>query len=164
MTEQAHDSFDINDIGTFSKAMGIEFTSESRGRVEGHMPIADWMRQPAGFLHGGATITLLESLASRASDLIADHDKEYSFGVDVHVRHRKPGESGMLHGYAELDHEEAGRHGTKQFWNVAALDDAGDVVSSGVIMTKIVPKERLAEKQRERDAQRAERAQEPEGE
>ena len=27
----------------------------------------------------------------------------------------------------------------KQYWNVAAYDDAGDVVSDGVVMTKIVP-------------------------
>lgn len=162
MTEREDKPFDINDIGTFSKTMDIEFTSESRGRVEGRMPIDEWKRQPAGFLHGGATITLLESLASRASDLMADHDKEYSFGVDVHVRHRKPGEHGMLYGYAELDHQEEGRHGTKQFWNVAATDEAGDVVSNGTIMTKIVPKERLAEKQRERERQRAAQAAKPE--
>lgn len=150
MTASADRPFDINDIGSFSYTMGIEFTLESCERVEGRMPISDWKLQPAGFLHGGASITLLESLASRASDLMTNHDTHYSFGVDVHVRHRKPGESGMLYGYAEL----ARLEGSKQFWNVAATDEEGDIVSNGVIMTKIVPKERLAEKQRERDQRR----------
>lgn len=151
MTRPENRPFDADDIGTFAKAMGIAFTFEGEGCVEGCMPIDDWKLQPAGFLHGGATITLLESLASRASDLMTDHDTQYSFGVDVHVRHRKPGERGLLYGRADLDRIE----GNKQFWNVVAKDEAGDVVSSGVIMTKIVPKERLAEKQRERELQRA---------
>lgn len=151
MTRPADRPFDAGDIGTFAKAMGIAFTFEGEGRVEGCMPIDDWKLQPAGFLHGGATITLLESLASRASDLMTDHDTQYSFGVDVHVRHRKPGERGMPYGCADLDRME----GSKQYWNVVAKDELGDIVSSGVIMTKIVPKERLEEKQRERERQRA---------
>lgn len=146
-----HDKpFDVDNIGGFTRAMGIEFTYEGPDRVEAQMPIDANKLQPSGFLHGGATITLLETVASRASDLITDHDKEYSFGVDVHVRHKKPGESGMLHGTAQLDHVE----GSKQFWHVTATDDAGDTVSEGTVMTKIVPKERLAQKQAERDAKR----------
>ena len=42
---------------------------------------------------------------------------------------------------ADLDREEVSERtgAVKQYWNVAAYDDAGDVVSDGVIMTKIVP-------------------------
>jgi 1,4-dihydroxy-2-naphthoyl-CoA hydrolase len=154
MTQAAdHDKpFDVNNIGGFSRALGIEFTYEGPDRVEARMPIDANKLQPSGFLHGGATISLLETVASRASDLMTDHDKEYSFGVDVHVRHRKPGESGYLHGMAQLDHEE----GSKQFWHVVATDDVGDTVSEGTVMTKIVPKERLAQKQAERDRKRRE--------
>lgn len=154
MTQAAdHDKpFDVNNIGGFSRALGIEFTYEGPDRVEARMPIDAHKLQPSGFLHGGATISLLETVASRASDLMTDHDKEYSFGVDVHVRHRKPGERGYLHGTAQLDHEE----GSKQFWHVVATDDVGDTVSEGTVMTKIVPKERLAQKQAERDRKRRE--------
>lgn len=146
--------FDVANIGGFSRALGIEFTYEGPDRVEAEMPIDANKLQPAGFLHGGATISLLETVASRACDLITDHDKDYSFGVDVHVRHKKPGESGMLHGMAQLDHVER----NKQFWHVVATDDIGDTVSEGTVMTMIVPKGRLAEKQRERDAKREQTA------
>lgn len=146
-----HDKpFDLGNIGGFTRALGIEFTYEGPDRVEAQMPIDANKLQPAGFLHGGATISLLETVASRACDLITDHDKDYSFGVDVHVRHRKPGERGMLHGSAQLDHEE----GNKQFWRVVATDDMGDTVSEGTVMTMIVPKGRLAEKQAKRDRER----------
>ena len=67
------------------------------------------------------------------------------------VRHRKSGKEGMLRGVAELDRVETSGHtgSVKQFWNVAAYDDVGDVVSDGVIVTKVVSLERLAQKERE---------------
>ena len=51
------------------------------------------------------------------------------------------GFGGLLRGVADLDREEVSERtgAVKQYWNVAAYDDAGDVVSDGVIMTKIVP-------------------------
>ena len=53
---------------------------------------------------------------------------------------------------ADLDREEVSERtgAVKQYWNVTAYDDAGDVVSDGVIMTKIVSLDRLAQKERER--------------
>ena len=53
---------------------------------------------------------------------------------------------------ADLDREEVSERtgAVKQYWNVAAYDDAGDVVSDGVIMTKIVSLARLAQKEQER--------------
>jgi len=134
----------------FVEFLDIEITSREPGRAEGIMPIKDEYRQPFGFLHGGATITLLETVASFASEDYADFEKERPFGVDVHVRHRKSGKQGMLRGVAELDHVE----GNKQFWSVVAYDDEGDVVSDGTVITKVVTLERLAQKEREREATR----------
>lgn len=126
----------------------IETVSASEGRVEATMPITPDVFQPFGFLHGGATISLLETVASVGAEMLADLDRERPFGIDVQVRHRKSGKAGMLRGIAELDRTE----GSKRFWNVTALDDEGDVVSDGVIVTKTVTLERLAQKERERAA------------
>lgn len=144
------------DIGNFCRVLGVEFTKYTPERVEGTMPMGSEKWQPWGFVHGGATIAFLESLASRASEYHFDPATEAAFGVDVHIRHRKPGKDGIMHGYAELDHEEMSSNGIgrKQFWNVAAMDEAGDIISSGVIMTKVVPKSRLAQKEAERAAAR----------
>ena len=59
----------------------------------------------------------------------------------MRVRHRKGGKKGLLRGVVDLDREEVSERtgAVKQYWNVAAYDEAGDVVSDGVIMTKIVP-------------------------
>ena len=117
----------------------IETVSADKRHVEATMPIVPEVFQPHGYLHGGATIALLETVASIGTEQNTDFDKERPFGIDVQVRHRKSGE------------EVSERTGAvKQYWNVAAYDDAGDVVSDGVIMTKIVSLARLAQKEQER--------------
>lgn len=134
----------------------IETVSADKSRVECVMPITPDLFQPHGYLHGGATIALLETVASIGTEQNTDFDKERPFGIDVHVRHRKSGKAGTLRGVAELEREEASERtgAVKQYWNVVAYDDAGDVVSDGVIMTKIVSLAYLDQKERERAATR----------
>ena len=123
------------------------------------MPITDAVRQPFGFVHGGATLALLETVGSRAAELRANLEVERPFGIHMDVRHFKAGVEGTVRGVAEIDRVE----GNKQFWRVTAYDDAGDVMSSGTFMTKIVSLERLAEKEREWAAARAVACAEGEG-
>lgn len=119
-------------------------------RVEIAMPITPDLFQPHGLLHGGVTIALLETCASYGAEERTDFDRELPFGLETTIRHRKPGRSGLLHGVAEIDHEEPSYGGRKQFWHVVATDDEGDVVSEGTFVTKIVTLEHLAEKERAR--------------
>lgn len=140
----------------YVNSLGIKYTSEDPNRVEGTMPLGPEKWQPWGFVHGGATLSFLESLASRASEFRRDPATEAAFGVDVHVRHKKPAKYGMMHGFAELEREEPSSNGIgrKQYWHVVAFDELDDVISEGTIMTKVVPLERLAQKEKERAAAR----------
>ena len=126
---------------SFNELLGITFPEASDTLVRGELPITDAIRQPFGFVHGGATITLLEAVASLGTGLHTDLSRELSFGVNVNVTHRKSGVDGTLHGEATLDREEKSSKGyRKLFWNVCARDDAGDVVSEGRVLCLIVPK------------------------
>lgn len=136
------------DGGSYGVEMGFKLVTETPDRVEIVMPISDKVQQPFGFVHGGATIALLETAASRAAELRADLEKERPFGIEAHIRHWKSGRKGSVRGVAEIDHVE----GDKQIWNVTAYDDEGDVMSNGTFVTKIVSLERLAEKERKRAA------------
>ena len=119
----------------------IRFTREEPGRVEAEMPITDAIRQPYGLVHGGATLALLETVASRGSELAADLSREQPYGVDVHVRHRAPGREGTLHAEAQLDREEPSSKGhRKLWWRVRATDDVGAVISEGEILCLLVAK------------------------
>lgn len=138
----------------FYEVLGVETVFADKKRVEVTMPITPDLYQPFGFLHGGVTLALLETAASIGAELNTNFEEELPFGIDVSVRHRKSGKEGMLRAEAILDREEPSFGGVmKQYWSVVAYDDAGDVVSDGIIMTKIVPLSRLAEKQAQRAAQ-----------
>ena len=132
-------------VGGFVAHCGIRFTVETKERVEAEVEVRPELLQPWGVMHGGATCTLLETVASRAAEYNTDLNKERPFGVEVNLRHRKPGKKGVITGIAELDHLE----GNKQFWAVRAVDEEGDIVSDGICMTKIVSLERLAQKEAE---------------
>ena len=136
---------------TLLDTLNVTVESVSTERVEMSMPITDAVKQPHGFLHGGATIALLESCASRGADARTDFSKELPFGLESTIRHKKPGKEGTLHGLAELDREDPSYGGRKQFWHVIATDDAGDTVSEGTFITKIVTLEHFANKQKQRE-------------
>ena len=139
----------------FLETLGIKFTARSENEVTGFMPITERVLQPFSYLHGGATIALLESLASAGAEENADFDIERPFGIDVHVRHRKSGTNGLLHGRATLERSSESERGRTQYWSVVATDDEGDVVSDGTIVTKIVSLvqlERLKEEREQREA------------
>lgn len=129
--------------------LGIEIVSQTADCVEAVMPITPHITQYAGYVHGGATIALLETVASQASVLRADWETERVFGIESHIRHWKSGIAGTVHGIARFNHAE----GDKLYWDVAAYDDAGDVMSDGTFVTKVVSLKRLAEKERQRSAQ-----------
>lgn len=124
--------------------LGIRFTEATPERCEAVMPITDAVLQPFGFVHGGATLALLETVASRAAELRADLETERPFGTRVDVRHRKSGRAGSVRGVAELERVED----VKQVWRVNAYDDEGDVMSTGTFETKIVTLAYLAERGR----------------
>lgn len=127
--------------------LGVELVEVRSDYAEAVMPIAPGVLQPHGFVHGGATIALLETVASAGAQSSCDLACELPFGVEVSVRHRKSGRVGQVRGVARLDRTEPSRSGgVKQYWAVAAYDDAGDVMSDGTVMMKIVPRDYLAKR------------------
>lgn len=140
----------MTECNSLMENLGMEFLVETPERVEVTMPVTPRIFQPFKFVHGGATIALLESAASRGAELMTDFSAERPFGIEAHIHHRKSGTKGTVRGVAQLNHVE----GSKQFWDVTAYDDEGDVMSEGTFVTKIVTLARLEEKAREREAQR----------
>ena len=128
--------------------LGVEVIEARPDLVRLRMPITDRVTQMFGFVHGGATIALLETAASIGAMLIADLESELPFGIESHVSHRKSCKAGYVHGIAQLDHCEK----NKQFWDVIAYDSEGDVMSQGTFVSKIITKERFAEIERQRAA------------
>ncbi|RZK52449.1 MAG: hotdog fold thioesterase, partial [Pedobacter sp.] len=61
-----------NHIGA---VLGIEFTEITDDSVSATMPVDERTHQPAGILHGGASVVLAETLGSIASYMCIDPEK-----------------------------------------------------------------------------------------
>lgn len=75
--------------------IGIEFTNIGDNYLEATMPVDERTRQPFGLLHGGASVSLAESLGSYASYLVAGDDKQ-CVGVDINATHLRSMKSGSV--------------------------------------------------------------------
>ena len=129
--------------------LGVRVVEQTSSCVRMDLPVTADIQQPAGFVHGGATITLLESCCSLASWLGCDLENEYSFGSHVDVKHVNAAKKGVLHGVATLDHaEDLGERGRKEFWYVEATDDDGRLVSTGTITCRVVSKAYFANRKK----------------
>ena len=147
-TENMEDLQNLYDCG-FNKLMGVRIVEVAKDHAEAELTIGPEHLQPHGFLHGGATLALLEVAASAATCANADLETQLPFGVGIHVRHRKAGVAGVIKAVARLNHQEISSYSgaLKQTWDVAAYDEAGDVISEGTFDSKIVSREYYASKQ-----------------
>lgn len=84
--------------GQLSNRLGIEFVEFDVERLVATMPV-DGNRQPAGLLHGGASVALAETLGSIGASLHAGPDKTV-VGVDINATHHRAAVSGRVTGIA----------------------------------------------------------------
>jgi 1,4-dihydroxy-2-naphthoyl-CoA hydrolase len=111
--------------GCMLELLGIEFTEIGDDYLKGTMPVDSRTRQPYGILHGGASVTLAESLGSMAAALCLDPARQYCVGLSISANHIRSMTSGMVTGIAKPLH--LGR--TTQVWNIDISADHGKPVS-----------------------------------
>ena len=92
----------FQDEGQLSNKLGIEFVEFGAQRLVATMPV-DGNRQPAGLLHGGASVALAETLGSVGAALHAGPDK-LVVGVDINATHHRAAVSGRVTGTATALH------------------------------------------------------------
>ncbi|MFV0530783.1 MAG: PaaI family thioesterase [Flavobacteriales bacterium] len=121
---------------TLMETLQIEFTEVGKEYLVATMPVTPRVHQPMGYLHGGASIALAESLGSCLSHIsIAAEDVEnYNvFGLEVSANHIKSKREGYVKGIAKMRHK--GR--TTHLINIEIFDEKGNLISM-VKMTNIV--------------------------
>jgi len=78
-----------------NKDLGIEHVELDPDRVTMRMPIDTRHRQPLGYLHGGASMVLAESVATVGAWLNCPPGK-VAFGSEINASHLRPKRSGTL--------------------------------------------------------------------
>ena len=105
--------------GSVWDVLDITLVAAEKDRVVATMPIGPNHRQQVGYLHGGISITLAESIASLGTVLNIDASKQMAFGLEINANHLRPKRDGQLTGVATPIH----RGRTTQVWDVKITDE-----------------------------------------
>lgn len=85
---------------TLLEHLGIEVVEVGDDYLKARMPVDARTRQPAGVLHGGASVALAETLASWAATFCIDPAKHHCVGIEINANHLRPVADGWVHGNA----------------------------------------------------------------
>ena len=106
---------------TMMGALGIETETQDDGTVRGRMPVQDRILQPYGLVHGGAMLTLAETLASHGTWVGVKDEGNLAMGQEINASLMRPITTGNVNGLAT-----ARRRGrTAWVWEIEITDDEG---------------------------------------
>lgn len=109
---------------TIHGPLGIVFTAFGHDWLEATMPVDQRTHQPAGLLHGGASVVLAESLGSMAAIYSVGGDVTKVVGVDINASHMKAVREGVVTG--RVTPIKLGRR--IQFWEIKIRDESEALV------------------------------------
>jgi 1,4-dihydroxy-2-naphthoyl-CoA hydrolase len=122
--------------GSFIDLLNIEFTELTGSSIQAVMKITPDLYQPAGIVHGGALISLAETVGSAGSFTMIDPEKEEVLGMTVNSQHLSPARTGYLHAVGRITVQKETRH----IWDVEIRDDEGELVSISRVSNRIRPR------------------------
>jgi len=128
---------EINRIckGTFMDLLNIEFTGYSESHVEAVMKITPDLYQPTGVVHGGALISLAESVGSAGSFLLVDPGNFQVYGSVINSQHLSTAREGILYAVARI----VAKADFKHIWDVEIKDDQGKLISISRVTNSVKP-------------------------
>jgi 1,4-dihydroxy-2-naphthoyl-CoA hydrolase len=109
--------------GTLLEKLGLEFLEAGPDRVVARMPV-EGNTQPYGILHGGATASLCETVASFGTVLAAGPNRPV-VGIELNVNHLRAVHDGHVTATGTPVH--MGR--TTAVWDMQVRDDTGRLVA-----------------------------------
>ncbi|WP_204193277.1 PaaI family thioesterase [Staphylococcus sp. GDY8P47P] len=103
--------------------MKIEEVSE--GSVVISMPVTDKVKQPFGYLHGGASIALGETACSLGAAHLVDTESFIPLGLEMNANHIHSVKEGRVIATATIIQQGS----TTQVWNVEINSEQGQLIS-----------------------------------
>ena len=104
---------------TLAKTLGIEIDEIGGDVVTGRFAVTDQVRQPYGIVHGGAFLTLAETLTSAGTWNAVKDQGQLAMGQEIGASLLRPISEGHAHGTARV--RRRGR--TAWVWEVEITDD-----------------------------------------
>lgn len=106
------------------EALGIEVVSMEKDKVVMTMPVDQRTHQPYGYLHGGASVLLAETVASLGGTLHVDLATQAVFGMEINANHIRSKREGIVTATGIPIH--VGR--TSMVWQIEIKDEEDKLI------------------------------------
>jgi 1,4-dihydroxy-2-naphthoyl-CoA hydrolase len=110
--------------GTLIEHLGIEFVEVGEDYLRARLPVDARTVQPFGILHGGASVTLAETLGSAAANWCVDYTEKMCVGLDINANHVRAAQSGFVVGTARPVHLGS----STQVWEIRIENEQAQLV------------------------------------
>ncbi|MEQ9286546.1 MAG: hotdog fold thioesterase [Cyclobacteriaceae bacterium] len=133
--------FTVEGMNEFSKNsmvghIGIEFTEIGDDYIKARMPVDHRTVQPLGLLHGGASVTLAETMGSIGAVMLTDMNTQSCVGLEINANHIRAAKKGFVVGVARPVHV-----GKKtQVWEIKISNEEDQLVCISRITIAVIDK------------------------
>jgi 1,4-dihydroxy-2-naphthoyl-CoA hydrolase len=121
---------------TLAEQLGIEITAIGEDFLEARMPVDKRTHQPMGMLHGGASVSLAETLGSVAATLCIDQTKSFCVGLEINANHLKSVREGYVKGITKPIHIGKKTH----VWEIRITSEQNELVCISRITMAVLDK------------------------
>jgi 1,4-dihydroxy-2-naphthoyl-CoA hydrolase len=128
------EELDRQSQGCMVELLDIRFTEIGPDYVRATMPADARTWQPFGLLHGGASVTLAETLGSVGANCVVDNSKFFCVGQEINANHLRGVRSGRVTGTARPIHIGA----RSQVWEIRIEDEKGRLACISRITMAVV--------------------------
>ena len=121
---------------TMTSTIGIEITDLGEDFICGKMPVDSRTKQPFGFLHGGASVALAETLGSIGGGIKVYNNSKTVVGIEINANHLKSVRDGWVYGKAIPI-----RIGKKiQVWEIKITNEENELICISRLTLAVMPK------------------------
>lgn len=120
---------------TMAESLKMEWVEIGDDFLKLSMPVNNSVRQPYGFLHGGASCALAETIGSAGSALVIDRDNFYCVGLEINANHVRSVSEGKVIATAQPLHLGKSTH----VWDIKIRDENEKLVCVSRLTVAILP-------------------------
>jgi len=136
--------FSVDDLNAYQQQtlvshLGIRYTQVGEDFLSASMPVDARTKQPAGILHGGASVALAETLGSTGANLVVDRDQQLCVGLEINANHIRAMREGEVRGTARPLHVGS----TTQVWEIRITDEKDRLVCVSRITMAVLDRSKL---------------------
>lgn len=120
---------------TMAEFLDLKWQEIGEDYLKLSMPVNSKTQQPYGFLHGGASCVLAETVGSVASALVIDQERFYCVGLEINANHLRSVSNGTVTAIAKPLHLGKSTH----VWDIKIYDDKEELFCVSRLTVAILP-------------------------